>query len=74
VALARAYVLNSALMLLDEPTANLDGDARERVLELIGDLRQQGRTVVVVCHDRDVINLPDMQRLKLADGELELRP
>jgi tungstate transport system ATP-binding protein len=74
VALARAYVLNSALMLLDEPTANLDGDARERVLELIGDLREQGRTVVVVCHDRDVINLPDMQRLKLADGELELRP
>jgi tungstate transport system ATP-binding protein len=73
VALARAYALNPALMLLDEPTANLDGDARERVLRLIGDLRAQGRTVVVVCHDRDVINLPGMHRLKLAGGHLENR-
>ncbi|MGW8393028.1 energy-coupling factor ABC transporter ATP-binding protein [Pseudoduganella sp. HUAS MS19] len=71
VALARAKVLQPRLLLLDEPTASLDGEAREQVLALIPSLTQSGSTVVMACHDRDLINLPDVQRLKLRDGQLE---
>ena len=71
VALARAKVLHPRLLLLDEPTASLDGEAREQVLALIPSLTQAGSTVVMACHDRDLINLPDVRRLKLRDGHLE---
>ena len=73
VALARARVLQPRLLLLDEPTANLDGSAREGVIALIPTLLEQGSTVVMACHDRDLIGLPGVQRLKLRDGRLEYR-
>jgi len=73
VALARARVLKPRLLLLDEPTANLDGVAREQVIALIPTLLEQGSTVVMACHDRDLIGLPGVQRLKLRDGHLEYR-
>ena len=73
VALARARVLRPRLLLLDEPTANLDGSAREQVIALIPTLLEQGSTVVMACHDRDLIGLPGVRRLKLRDGRLEYR-
>jgi len=73
VALARARVLDAKLLLLDEPTANLDGAAREQVIALIPALMAAGSTVVMACHDRDLIGLPGVQRLKLRDGRLEKR-
>lgn len=73
VALARARILAPKLLLLDEPTANLDGAAREQVIALIPTLIAAGCSVVMVCHDRDLIALPDVQRLKLRDGRLESR-
>jgi tungstate transport system ATP-binding protein len=73
IALARAKVLEPKLLLLDEPTANLDGAAREQVLALIPELLRSGTSVVMACHDRDLIGLPGVQRLKLRDGRLEPR-
>jgi tungstate transport system ATP-binding protein len=73
VALARAKVLQPKLLLLDEPTANLDGPAREQVIELIPTVVEAGGSVVVACHDRDLINLHGVQRLKLRDGHIEYR-
>ncbi|MDO8178680.1 MAG: energy-coupling factor ABC transporter ATP-binding protein [Undibacterium sp.] len=73
VALARAKVLQPKLLLLDEPTSNLDGEAREQVIALIPELIKDGSSVIMVCHDRDLIALPDVQRLKLRDGKLENR-
>ena len=73
VALARARVLQPRLLLLDEPTANLDGAAREQVIGLIPTLLETGASVVVACHDRDLLNLPGVRRLKLRDGQLETR-
>jgi tungstate transport system ATP-binding protein len=74
VALARAKVLRPKLLLLDEPTANLDGPAREQVIALIPTLLEAGTTVVMACHDRDLIGLPGVRRLKLRDGRIEYRP
>jgi tungstate transport system ATP-binding protein len=73
VALARAKVLQPKLLLLDEPTANLDGSAREQVIALIPTLIETGSSVVMACHDRDLIGLPGVRRLKLRDGHLEYR-
>lgn len=73
VALARARVLQPRLLLLDEPTANLDGPAREQVISLIPTLLNAGSSVVMACHDRDLIGLPGIHRLKLRDGRLEYR-
>lgn len=73
VALARARVLAPKLLLLDEPTANLDGAAREQVIALIPTLVGEGSSVIMACHDRDLIALPGVQRLKLRDGTLEVK-
>jgi tungstate transport system ATP-binding protein len=73
VALARARVLEPRLLLLDEPTSNLDGAAREQVIALIPTLIEAGSSVVMACHDRDLIGLPGVRRLKLREGHLEYR-
>ncbi|MDL2356981.1 MAG: ABC transporter ATP-binding protein [Pseudomonadota bacterium] len=73
VALARAKVLRPRLLLLDEPTANLDGAAREQVIALIPTLIAAGSTVVMACHDPDLIGLPGVRRMKLRDGRMEYR-
>ena len=73
IALARAKVLAPKLLLLDEPTANLDGPAREQVIALIPTLLDAGSSVIMACHDRDLIALPRVQRLKLRDGRIEHR-
>jgi len=65
--------LQAKLLLLDEPTANLDGAAREQVIALIPALIEAGSSVVMACHDRDLIALPGVQRLKLRDGRLEYK-
>jgi tungstate transport system ATP-binding protein len=73
VALARAKVLRPKLLLLDEPTANLDGAAREQIIALIPTLIAAGCSVVMACHDPDLIGLPGVRRLKLRDGHIEYR-
>lgn len=73
VALARAKVLMPRLLLLDEPTSNLDGAAKEQVIRLIPSLLEAGSSVVIACHDRDLIAIQGMRRMKLRDGRLQLR-
>ncbi len=54
--LARAMVQNPELLLLDEPTANLDLGWRERIVELIETLyRETHITVILVCHELEVL-------------------
>jgi tungstate transport system ATP-binding protein len=71
VALARAKVLEPTLYLLDEPTANLDAEARSQVLALIGEISVTSQSgVLIACHDRELIELPGMARLHLAKGRI----
>jgi tungstate transport system ATP-binding protein len=70
VALARARVLHPKVLLLDEPTANLDADARTQIATLLDHLADRDSTVVVACHDLEIIGLPDTVRLHLAHGKL----
>lgn len=58
VALARAWVRDAPLLLLDEPTANLDGETERGVLEAIRRLAE-GRTALVVAHRPALLELAD---------------
>ncbi len=58
VALARAFLRDAPLLLLDEPTANLDGETEEEVLRAVGQL-VRGRTVILVAHRPALIALAD---------------
>jgi tungstate transport system ATP-binding protein len=70
VALARAKVLAPQLLLLDEPTANLDADGRRRMIELLARLFAEGVSVLIACHDREIIELPGVRRFHLENGKL----
>jgi thiol reductant ABC exporter CydD subunit len=59
VALARALLRDSPVVLLDEPTAALDADTERLVLRTLTDLRDAGRTVIVVAHRPSLVAAAD---------------
>ncbi|MBI2310955.1 MAG: energy-coupling factor ABC transporter ATP-binding protein [Betaproteobacteria bacterium] len=74
VALARVRVLEPKVYLFDEPTANLDQEGRAMTIELIQRLCSANNTVLVACHDHEIIRLPHMHRLHLAGGAIRVEP
>ena len=56
VALARIILKPSEIILADEPTGSLDLGNRDKVMEILAQLNQEGRTVIVVTHDPNVEN------------------
>lgn len=74
VAVARALVIEPALVLGDEPTGNLDSVNSAHVMRLLRDLTdQRGQTVVIVTHDNDVAAQAD-RTVRVRDGHLEEVP
>jgi tungstate transport system ATP-binding protein len=71
VALARTHALDPMLYLLDEPTANLDENGRDLVTRLIDAISREGRTLLIACHDRELLNLANVTRLYMTAGRLE---
>jgi putative ABC transport system ATP-binding protein len=69
VAIARALVGDPQLLLVDEPTGNLDPTATGEVLDLLDARHEQGRTIVMITHEEDVAEHAD-RRLVLRDGAL----
>jgi putative ABC transport system ATP-binding protein len=70
VAIARALATYPAIVIMDEPTGNLDGANGARILELIGDLRTQtGTTFIIATHDPRVASAAE-RTLSIMDGLL----
>jgi putative ABC transport system ATP-binding protein len=70
-AIARALANDPPLLLADEPTGNLDSHTADDVLKLFADLNSEGRTIVVVTHERDIRSVVDRE-VVLKDGRLEV--
>src|SRR5215216_5279216 len=68
-AIARALANDPPILLADEPTGNLDSATGTSVLELFADLSAEGRTIVVVTHERDVRRYISRQ-VMLLDGRV----
>ena len=69
VAIARALVGDPEVLLVDEPTGNLDLTATAEILELLDRLHDEGRTIVMITHEEDVAGHAD-RRVVLGDGIL----
>jgi putative ABC transport system ATP-binding protein len=70
VAIARALVTEPAIVIMDEPTGNLDAANSRNVLDLIGDLQQRtGTTIVVATHDPLVAETAP-RVIQLIDGRI----
>jgi putative ABC transport system ATP-binding protein len=68
-AIARALANDPPLLLADEPTGNLDSATADAVLALFAGLNTEGRTIVVVTHERDIRSIVGRE-VALQDGRI----
>ena len=74
VAVARALATNPAIVIMDEPTGNLDRQNGDNILQMIRDLRQAtGTTFVIATHDPAVAGAAD-RAIRIVDGQVEKEP
>lgn len=69
VNIARAIIASPRLLLLDEPTASLDLETKDAVIEMIGELRERGTSMLVITHDRYTMERLASRQLLLSEGK-----
>lgn len=75
VAIARALVTRPSILLADEPTGNLDSRTTVEIMKLFDELQQEGHTVIVVTHEKDIAShchrLIEMQDGKISRDDMQ---
>jgi len=69
VAFARALANDPPLLLVDEPTGNLDAKTSAKIIQILSTLKEAGKTIIVATHDEHIFELAH-QKLLLEDGRL----
>jgi putative ABC transport system ATP-binding protein len=69
VSIARAIAHSPTIIFADEPTANLDTETSDQVLEAFLELHKQGQTIIMVTHEKEYSDLTDRVVL-LSDGKI----
>ena len=69
IAIARALANDPPILVADEPTGNLDSNTARSVFGVFQDLVTQGKTIVMVTHDKDLARQVG-RTIRLADGEI----
>lgn len=70
VALARALVNNPVILLADEPTGNLDPKNSWEIMELLDEVNKRGTTVVVVTHNKEIVDIMQKRVITMNNGVL----
>ncbi len=71
VAIARALVNDPNVIFADEPTGNLDSKSGAQIMEILDDLHDAGRTIILVTHETYTAEFAD-RRIQLKDGLVEV--
>jgi cell division transport system ATP-binding protein len=70
VAIARAIVGRPAILLADEPTANLDDKTAQRIVDIFADFQRIGVTVMIATHDPELLRGKATRAITLGAGQL----
>lgn len=70
VAIARALIHRPKILLADEPTGNLDAINSKEIIDLLLKINEFGTTVVLVSHDKDVVNNLKKRVITIENGEV----
>ncbi len=68
VAIARAIVNRPKVLIADEPTGNLDPETSKGIIELLDEVNRLGTTVLVVTHDRDIVQSYRKRTILIENG------
>jgi len=69
-AIARALIMNPAMVFADEPTGNLDTKTGAQIMELFKELNKAGHTIILVTHDKDIAAQTKRQ-IEIRDGRIK---
>ena len=70
VSIARAFVNHPPLLVCDEPTGNLDPDTSVGIMQLLYRINRSGTTILMVTHDREMVDKMRKRVIQLEDGRL----
>ena len=68
VSIARSLANDPDIILADEPTGNLDSETGKKIMDLLTDLNDEGKTIIMVTHDENDAEYAD-RIIKIVDGE-----